>query len=547
MMSEIRHPGKPVSTEEVRSLFLRKGLDEIPKILTLQDRNPHSPTYGCFDRNFWHYKIIDFPSGMSQELVWPLALAWMIDAPWNPYYAKESVRDWVIAGMRYACHSSHSDGSCDDYYRFEKASGAAAFSLLAMLESFRILESKDRQLIEFFTRRADWLSKHMESGKLANHQALIALCLQLAGDLVGSDRFEEAKKDRLDTVLSWQSREGWFSEYQGFDPGYHTLTITCLSWLHRINPGFAGLETALSRAIDLAVEFIHPDGTCGGEYGSRNTNNYFSAGFEIAGSWKPESLYANDRYARAVLDGLTPCFSDDHILGHHAWNDLLTCLHFNSERDYHAPVRQTRVWLPEAGVLIDRRDGYELYTSLNKGGVFKLFREGKLLMADTGISAKVTHRRRELTAVSHLAGGCRTEIDEDSLSVNGSMGMAKQKQMNTFNLIVLRMFMCTFGRFFPDLVRKLLQALLITGKNDAGLSFNRQFDRIAGGWKIRDEISADDWAKVSSIGLGCDQTSIYVVMSRTFHTGNLFRFVDLSPSLKRLAPGEKLVHERTLR
>ena len=56
-----------------KDLFVREALAQIPKILTLLDRNPHSPTYGCFDRNFWHYKIIYFPSGMSQEFVYPLA------------------------------------------------------------------------------------------------------------------------------------------------------------------------------------------------------------------------------------------------------------------------------------------------------------------------------------------------------------------------------------------------------------------------------------------------------------------------------------------
>lgn len=53
-----------------KELFAREALAHIPKLLTLLDRNPHSPTYGCFDRNFWHYKIIDFPSGMAQEFVW---------------------------------------------------------------------------------------------------------------------------------------------------------------------------------------------------------------------------------------------------------------------------------------------------------------------------------------------------------------------------------------------------------------------------------------------------------------------------------------------
>jgi hypothetical protein len=33
-----------------RELFAREALALIPKILTLQDRNAHSPTYGCFDR-----------------------------------------------------------------------------------------------------------------------------------------------------------------------------------------------------------------------------------------------------------------------------------------------------------------------------------------------------------------------------------------------------------------------------------------------------------------------------------------------------------------
>ena len=49
------------------------ALTQIPRVLTLQDRDPSSPTYGCFDRNYWHYRTQDFPSGMYQELALPLA------------------------------------------------------------------------------------------------------------------------------------------------------------------------------------------------------------------------------------------------------------------------------------------------------------------------------------------------------------------------------------------------------------------------------------------------------------------------------------------
>ena len=210
----------------MKDLFAREALAQIPKILTLLDRNPHSPTYGCFDRNFWHYKIIDFPSGMSQEFVLPLTLAYEINLPGNPYYQQPVIREWVKAGILYAAKSAHADGSCDDYFPFERAGGAAAFSLLACLESYRRLEFQDERMLKFFSQRADWLAHHQESGRLTNHQALIVLCLELLSRLLKTNRWDRAKAQRLEQVFSWQHEEGWFQEYEGCDPGYHTLTIS---------------------------------------------------------------------------------------------------------------------------------------------------------------------------------------------------------------------------------------------------------------------------------------------------------------------------------
>src|SRR6478735_2740902 len=171
------------STAAERHAFAREALALIPKILTLQDRNAHSPTYGCFDRNYWHYKIIDFPSGMAAEFVWPLALVYKLDLPENPYHLQESLHQWIEAGIRYAARSAHTDGSCDDYFPFEKAAGAATFSLLAGLESYELLGLQNSEMLDFFGLRADWLADHHESGRLTNHQALIALALEKAGRL----------------------------------------------------------------------------------------------------------------------------------------------------------------------------------------------------------------------------------------------------------------------------------------------------------------------------------------------------------------------------
>ena len=90
-----------------RDLFAHEALAQIPKILTLGDRNPHSPTYGCFDRTFWQYKVIDFPAGMSQEFVYPLALAYHCNLTGNIFYRQPVIKEWVEAGILYAAKSSH--------------------------------------------------------------------------------------------------------------------------------------------------------------------------------------------------------------------------------------------------------------------------------------------------------------------------------------------------------------------------------------------------------------------------------------------------------
>ena len=538
-----------------KNLFAREALAQIPKILTLLDRNPHSPTYGCFDRNFWHYKIIDFPSGMAQEFVFPLALIYHTDVPDNSYYRQPVIKDWVEAGIFYATRSAHKDGSCDDYFPFERASGAAAFSLLACIESYILLNLENKNLdhktiLNFFTKRADWLAHHHESGQLTNHQALIVLCLERLSQLLQTSRWDKAKVQRLERVLSWQNSEGWFTEYEGCDPGYHTLTISCLAQIYQFNSDIR-IKEALIKAVKLAAEFVHPDGSYGGEYTSRNTYNFFPYGFELVGKWIPEALQINDRFLQGLANGLSPCYADDHIIGHHTWNYLLAWRNFVEERPVdERPVVNTspnnRIWLENAKILIDRRENTQLYLALNKGGVFKLFRNNKLVAADTQISLQVQQQGKIKNAVGHLVAPYKVNINHEEITVSGELGWAKQKQMTPLNLLILRIVMLTVGRFFPNLIRKLLQRILITGKNDAPFRFIRRLSWKNGKWHITDEVHAHTWDTVIAAGIGCDQTSIYVVMSRTFQRSQLQPWLDLTDEVKKLAPSQPLKVKRKL-
>jgi hypothetical protein len=196
----------------------------IPKLFALVDRNPYSPTYGSFDRAFWHYRTMDFPCGMNQEFVLPLALAYRHPFPDNPYFGKERVRDLALAGVDFAARSAHPDGSCDDYFPFEQALGAAVFSLYAMSETCLTLDDRLPARIEFLSRRADLLLRYQETGRLTNHQALAALALYNLFILTGRDSYREGAAHRVEICREWQNAKK--------DGSRNTKAPTRVSFLH---------------------------------------------------------------------------------------------------------------------------------------------------------------------------------------------------------------------------------------------------------------------------------------------------------------------------
>ena len=51
---------------DLKTTFQNYADRQVARILTQMDRDPQSPTFGCFDRNYWHYKIRDYPSSILQ-------------------------------------------------------------------------------------------------------------------------------------------------------------------------------------------------------------------------------------------------------------------------------------------------------------------------------------------------------------------------------------------------------------------------------------------------------------------------------------------------
>ncbi|MEO0407799.1 MAG: hypothetical protein AAF289_10650, partial [Cyanobacteria bacterium P01_A01_bin.135] len=307
----------------------------------------------------------------------------------------------------------------------------------------------------------------------------------------------------------------------------------------------SSLKDAIAKAVLLTAHFIHPDGSYGGEYTSRNTYNFFPHGYELVGRWLPEALSINDRFLQGLAQDRGACYADDHIVGHHTWSYLLAWRDFVRERPG-VPLPQGRLWLPEARILVERQGDTTLYVALNKGGAFKLFRGDRLVVSDTQLSLRVRTGGDVKNAVGHLVGHYPVQVEPGQATVSGSLGWAKQTQMTPLKLMVLRAVTLSLGRFFPNLVRRILQKVLITGKTAAPFEFERRFAWRQGKWEITDRVTTDRWEPVVSAGIAPDQTSIYVVMSRTYQPGQLQPWLDLTEQVRGLEPGEPLVVKRSL-
>jgi hypothetical protein len=525
---EPRFPQPPAGH---RDWYAFEAIRALPRILLMVDKNPLSPTYGCFDREFWHYRTVDFPCGMSQEFVLPLALLYRHNLPNNPYYGLERLRELAVAGIEYARASSHADGSCDDYFPFERALGALVFSTYAMTEAYMELGLQRPDLVDFFRLRGDWLRTHNETGQLANHQAFAALALYNIYQITGDDAYRRASDDFCKLCLSWQHEEGWFQEYEGADPGYHTCTIAFLAKLYQKSkdPELLG---PLRRAVEFAAYFMHPDGSYGGEYGSRNTYHFYPHGFEVMSPHCPAAGQIAKTYLQRALPERRRYFNDDNrMCAHyvydwiHAWLD-----HDGAPRPTLEEARPAAFqrYFAGAKLLIKKTPAYYAVASLAKGGVIKVFDDQGPLYSDTGVMLRA---ESGATLVSHMVDDAH-QIDVESLSqgrvsVTGPMSRRKHQLSSPVKQIAFRTMNLSVGRYSANLVRSALQKVLITGKPRADVSFTRHLVFTDDTIELHDRVDASRVAdRFERMLVGSDATSIYVANSNTFQESVLLPWVD---------------------
>jgi hypothetical protein len=497
-------------------LYVKLALSYVPHLVQLVDKNPYSPTYGCFDREYWHYRTLDFPCGMSQEMCLPFALLFAREYPGNKYFEWDRIRELAIAGINFAIKGSHADGSCDDYFPYEQAMGALVFSTYACTETYQVLGLQDDRMVDFFRKRGDHLEKHNETGRLSNHQAFAALAAYNIYLITGDEKYKRVAEDRVELTLSWQHKEeGWFQEYEGADPGYHTCTIDFLAKLFK-KSGDESLKKPLIKAVEFAWHFMHPDGSYGGEYGSRNTYHFYPHGFEIMAPFTEKAAQINDCFLQGLATDKRYHNDDDRMCCHTVYDWLQAYDDYHPGRTESINTRDNFIkWMPGCGIAVVKTDRYYGVSNLNKGGVTKVYSEDHCIGSDTGLVGELDTGQVIVTHLMDDEHVVHADPENGTFTVEGVFSYRRSKLSSPKKIIVFRIINMTVGRFFPNLLRLLVQKLLITGKPRTTYRFKRtvrfEEERVA----IADEIPQA--IPLKRLSAASDATSIYVANSNVYH------------------------------
>lgn len=254
---------------------LRFIADSAWRLVATQDRDPSSPSLGCFHTAYWRDKTSEFPDARFQEAAAALGLLSLdefesiredVGAP-----DKETLRAAFLNGAKNLTAQQYKDGCYDEWYKGERGFAATAFTNVAF--GFALLFLRDEisredhdSLVETLRRAADWLSAREDVVKI-NHEVVAIVSLAIVWKLTGEQKYLAAAREKLRVSLDHRDTEGWFRELNGADLGYSFLVFDYLM-LFRWLADDQSVDQIVDGLLDFLIPHLHPDFTTSAEGGT---------------------------------------------------------------------------------------------------------------------------------------------------------------------------------------------------------------------------------------------------------------------------------------
>lgn len=425
----------------MKSSFDRYCRYQLPRVLTQLDRDPDSPTFGCFDRQYWHYKIRDFPSAILQQGIFALELL-RTDAIASDKYRQSQLESWCVGAINALSRQVDSRGRVDEYYPFEASYPAAAFGLYAVCRVLWDWQQNTPELVSRCDRSGlERLSRHLAGRRepqAANQQAagLAGLALAVQLELVAP---ETANLDAIaDLLFSSQHAEGWFEEYGGADFGYLTVTLDALADYYEATGDRRALE-ASDRAIAFLGQLVGADGRLPSTLNSRNTDYVVPYGLvknaarNPLAAWLVETLFAKcDRPEHFFWA------TDDRYHCHYIFASIARSLpHLDKMLPGCPPEWENSLWLPGCGYWIVRsRDrDWSAFVAAKKGGLIRIHCRERSPLVEFGVRVS---RNGNIWTNNWHSQHWQITLDAEKICIEGNLQRVGFLVPNPYKHVLLR-------------------------------------------------------------------------------------------------------------
>ncbi|QWG14872.1 hypothetical protein KMZ29_09550 [Bradyrhizobium sediminis] len=469
-------------------------------------REAASPSFGCFDRQYWGWKKKDFADATLQAGV---TLCVRLAEETGQTASLPGLLDGFVG---YLERIQHRDGSFDQVYPFERTPGVVHDLLTPLIwlwRSFHLNTETRIRLETVIHRGAAYTLKSDEThGEIANHFAGYAWELINYGHTfndAAATRFGRSYLDR--TLALFNEREGWFREYDGADAGYQTRLLSFLTRIAELT-GDEELWGVCGKAACFVEAMMTPDNALHPMLGVRSTALVYPSAFERLAARQPEFTTLAERIHDGWLTGKTPRPSEiDFENGIRIAEDAFEAAAIREARrasqqapavalaadssnfDFADAGLHRRVVTPADG----RRQALTIASRL--GGVVVLHRQAtdlswNLAFENSGYLLHFGDDTRWL--VRRADAGRLIELAPDRLRLEATFEQALHEDLTPFKMIVLRILNLTVLRsqWIGDLFRKVVVRRLISGHRLLPLRLDRQVVIADGGVTIVDRLIA---------------------------------------------------------
>ncbi|MDX1972976.1 MAG: hypothetical protein SFY68_10640, partial [Candidatus Sumerlaeia bacterium] len=211
---------------------------------------------------------------------------------------------------------------------------------------------------------------------------------------------------------------------------------------------------------------------------------------------------------------------DDRMAAHYVYDWMQAWTDYNPKRQpiVQLPESPEVTWLEQCKLLVIKTQDYHAVVAANKGGTFKVATPSGPLESDTGLIGKMSDGKVVVTHV--VDNAAQVELDQTNrrITIKGKFQKRSAPLPTPFKQIIFRVLLLTIGRFDANLVRSMLQKILITGKNVQPMRFTRTLEFGDDQISVIDEVKMlkEEKRTFTDLAAGSDATSIYVANSNVY-------------------------------